>query len=243
MKTLRLFFTFTLLFTFINMQAQDDANSKKLVLKLYANGFYRYNESSDCNRSLPANTTYKSEKKNYDFGNLSFAVELLNDKFFTHEFEFMPIKIKHNDEVELLTYTQLNHTLTISGGKSTSVETAFRYQLNHYFNNTKKVVPYIGLSPQLFYNYYKLNPATSNQFPNTEQNIGINLAIAPSLLINISNKFSLDFNIPLDLYEIKLNAVNCENPAIALEAQKKTKIEGQLIPKTLNVRFGLVYKI
>jgi len=141
MKTLQLFFTFALLFTFINMQAQDDANSKKLVLKLYANGFYRYNESNDCERSLPANTIYKSEKKNYDFGNLSFAIELLNDRFFTHEFEFMPIKIKYNDEVELLTYTQLNQTLTISGCKSTSIETAFRYQLNYYFNNTKGYQP------------------------------------------------------------------------------------------------------
>jgi hypothetical protein len=244
MKTLALIISFTLLFSFFFVQAQDDNQSKKLVLKLYTNGSFNYTKGTDITRTPQPDAEYLYENKKYAFGGLSFAFELPGEKCFSQEFEFSPIKINYNDEAKTVTYsTSPNHKLSTSGGKTTWIETAFRYQLNHYFNKEKKVLPYIGLSPQLFYNYFTLDPATSNQFKTTEQNLGLNLALVPGLVINLKNKLALDFDLPLGFYEIKFNSFYHRNPALNLSEQKQSKIEGELIPKTVMVRIGLFYKL
>ncbi len=244
MKTLPILIFFTLLFSFYFVRAQDENQSKKLLLKLYTNGSFKYTKGTDYSRTPQPDVIFGYDHKKYVFGGLSFAFELIDEKFFSHEFEFNPIKINYNDEVNTVTYASSpNQVRPTTGGETILFETAFRYQLNHYFNKEKKVVPYFGLSPQLFYNYYSLDPATSNLFKTTEQNLGINFALVPGLVINIKNKFAFDFDLPLGFYEIKLNSYNYRNPALALNEQKQAKIEGELFPKNIYVRIGMLYKL
>lgn len=243
MRTIRFVFSISFLFFFNILQAQDIGNVKKHILKLYINGSYYYSKTYDY---LPTSSpSYKllNEQNKYHFGNLSFAIETENNKFFSHEYELMPIKIDYSDELQKVVDLSSNNKITIGGGKTTTIESNFRYQLNYYFGKDNVLVPYFGLSSQTFYDYYKIKPVTSNVFTTTEQNVGICLEAVPSILLKINKHFSFGLNVPIGIYKIKLNTINEENPAIALDKQKVSKIVGVFFPKTINIRLGLIYKI
>ncbi len=244
MKILPIAFSIACLFTSFLCNAQNDKQTQKLVLKLYTNGSYTYTKGTDYTQTPRPGIDYLREDKKFAFGGVSFAFELPGEKFFSQEFEFNPIRIDYHDESNTLTYASSpNQKIPYSGDQTTWIETAFRYQLNHYFNKEKKVIPYIGLSPQLFYNYLNIKPLTSNRFETTEQKLGLNLALVPGLVVNIKNKLALDFDLPLGFYEICLNSHNLRNPALDVDEQKQSEIEGEFIPQTINLRIGVLYKL
>lgn len=223
--------------------AQDNVKSGKYLVKIYFNGYYNYAEDNQYDRLLSQFYEYSYTKKNYDIGYLSFAVEVLKDKFFSTEFELMPLRFNRYDIMESIVIPQTNEKEIISGGKTTFLESTFQYQLNHYFNRDKLVVPYFGISSRLFYNYSKRNPATTSLFKKTEQNFGLIFSITPGLLIKVNNKLFVDINIPVGIYEIKLNSIKEDDPQLTLEDQKRSEIMGSFLPKTLNFRLGFIYKI
>ncbi|MBN2610240.1 MAG: hypothetical protein JXB00_01650 [Bacteroidales bacterium] len=237
-----IFLMVVLLFN-IHLSAQNISDFKSTNVKIYINGFYRYAEGNDFVYDIYDEPEISFKREKYDFGNISIAVELIRDKLFNHEFELMPIRIGHINDIKIVSYPSVNESWIFKGGKSTIVESAFRYQINHNFNKDKSFVPQIGLSSQLFYNYSKFNPATSVDFPLTEQNIGILFSCIPGILIKISSKVYFDFNIPLDIYNLRYYMTNFENPALYESESKKSKFISEFIPDYINIRIGLLYKL
>lgn len=239
-------FCFTLvllLLSFIQLSAQDKPDSKISRIKIYLNGFYRYAEGTDLDDPPADELDISFKKEKYDFGNLSIAIELVNNRFFDHEFELMPIRFSHDNEIKIASFPSDGESWGTSGGKSTMIESAFRYQVNHYFNRDKLFVPQIALASQLYYNYSKFVPATSRTFPITEQNIGLLLSCVPGLIINMSKKLAIDLNIPFGIYNFRLKLTNIENPAIFEHDQKNSKFIGDFIPDYINIRLGIIYKL
>jgi hypothetical protein len=231
-----------LLFICFFLKAQENVNLKKIAVKLYVNGFYKYTERDDYNGLIGSDYAFLDKNKGYDFGGLSFALEVQRNNFFSHEFEIMPLKIRQNDKIKTILYTVTNEVVLI-GVKTTSIESALRYQLTYYFIKDKVVLPSIGLSPQLFYNFNKFDPSTTGYFGLTAQNIGLNLAIIPGLAFKLNKKLSIDLNIPIGIYEIKYDAINSENPNLPIRDQKDSKIIGEFIPKKVNIRIGIIYNL
>lgn len=248
MKISHIFISAISLVFFCNLlEAQDNSGSNQRVLKLYLNGVYSNTKSSYTEVSL-YNTYEFIKNEEYDFGGISFAIEMLTSKFFSHEFEIMPIKFDHNDDLIIRTYYYASGpgaegTSVISGGKTSRIESTFRYQANHYFVKDKRTKPYIGLSTQLFFNSYKTIPAVSYGYLRSEQNLGLCFAITPGMSFNINDKLAIDFNIPFGLYEFKLNRVYHDNPRLPEEEKKTTIFLGEFAPKVYVFRLGIYYRI
>jgi hypothetical protein len=153
----------------------------------------------------------------------------------------MPLKYRQVNNLETIRNPIANEIL--SGGKTTSIESTFRYQINHCIKKDKIVSPHFGISSEVFYNFNKFNPATTSEYRKTEQNLGLLLEIIPSITFKINSKLIFDLNVPIGLYEIFLNSLKDENPQLTLKDQKRSKIVGNFIPKTIGFRIGLVYKI
>jgi hypothetical protein len=77
----------------------------------------------------------------------------------------------------------------------------------------------------------------------TGQNVGLNFAIIPSVSFKLSENIALDLNVPISFLDMKLNMDNYENPALSVEDQKTNKYITELLPKRLNFRVGITYKI
>jgi hypothetical protein len=186
-------------------------------------------------------------KEGLDFGHLSFAIEIDKAKFFSHELELLPFWIERNKELRYINYldtvpTPFEMHIT-DGGKSTSIEIAFRYQANHFFRPGKLIDPYFGLSSQLYYTFSEYSPYTAMTFPVREQNIGILLSFIPGITININQQIAIDVNVPLGIYDFKLNITIHDNPLLPSSDRKNSKFIGDLIPDYLNFRIGLIYSL
>jgi len=237
---------FTLLFIInvFSLSGQQDIKekSKLKTLKLYANAFYAYNENDDYKGSLPSNVKYLYEQEKYGFGALSFAIDIQGKNNLSNEFELMPIDIQIIDDNVTFNFGD-TIPQAMGGSKITSIESYFRYQLNYCFTKKGIIKPYIGFSSKVYYDFLRDNPNVSTKFMRTNQNIGLNFAIIPSISIKLSEKFAIDFNMPISIYDIKLNVDNYVNPIIPYDDQKTNKIISQMFPKKLNFRIGLTYTI
>lgn len=240
-------FPLLILFCYFSLKAQDNPDAKKIRLKLYANGFYSYAKGIDNQVASGEDAEALFRKENFDFGQLSFAVEIDGGKFLTHEFELMPFWIERNKEIHYIdfldTLPDAPDSFIIFGGKSTSIEIAARYQATHHFYPNKLFDPYLGLSSQLYYSFSEFKPFTSMTFPIREQNLGLLFSIVPGVLIHVNRRMAIDFNIPLGIYDFKLNMIKNDNPSLPTNERKTSKFIGEFIPNYMNFRIGLVYTL
>jgi hypothetical protein len=244
MKAYRTIVAIFLVCNFINLYGQDDTKVNTVLLKLYINGYYEDTKNDQYKGTLSGFDNYLYENELFDFGILSIAIEFKSEKFFAHEIEIMPVYIDYNDDLETISfYDNPDEDRVLSGGKNTSIKSYLRYQANHYFTKDKIVVPYIGLSAKAFYYYNGYNPTITTTFKTTEQNIGLHFTISPGISFKISKKLLLDIDIPIGLYETKLNMSFIDNPLIPVKDRKSSEIIGEFIPKVYNIRLGLFYKL
>jgi len=239
--------TFLMLLCSPALKAQENPDAKKIRLKLYANGFYSYARGPDDFARPWENAEALFRKENFDFGHLSFAVEIDGGKFFSHELELMPFWIERNKEIHYINFLDTlpspDDSRVTSGGTSTSIEIAFRYQANHYFCPNKIFDPYFGLSSQLYYTFSEYVPYTSMTFPAREQDLGLLFSLVPGVLIHLNEKMALDFNIPLGIYDFRLNMTKEDNPLLPVRNRKNSKFIGEFIPNYVNFRIGLIYTL
>lgn len=225
-------------------QVKNSVKNNQVLLKLYINGFYENTEDDEYNGPFTQVVDYVYKSDNFDFGILSFGAELKKIRFFNHEFEIMPLSIKHNNVTETIYFNDTSATSSLLGGsKNTTVKSHFRYQANHYFLEGKTFNPYFGFSARTFYSYEVNKPYESIYYKQSTSDIGLQLAITPGLNINLGKKFILDLNIPVSFYEIKLITTNTQNPALPVHEQKNSTIIGETMPRFFNFRIGLFYRI
>ena len=231
-------------FNSLLLTAQDNPISKNIKLKLYVNGFYQAIENNDYNGISSGNLMHQFENKKYDIGALSFAVEIGSYKKLKHEIELMPVKFDYDNILHTITRIEEDRTLTATWGeKITSFKAACRYQINYYFIQNKNVMPYFGLSSQFFYEVNRIKPSISIGSITKDQFWGLLFAITPSVIFNVTKKLSIDLNIPVGLYDIKINSEKIDNSAYPEHNGTTSKIIGEFIPKTLNIRLGICYNL
>ncbi|MBN1181739.1 MAG: hypothetical protein JXB49_05580 [Bacteroidales bacterium] len=229
------------LIAFAIMDSIHAQESKQKILKTYINASYYEEESTDYDGSFGSVSEYFYEEKNLDIGYLSLAFELKKNQKLSHELELMPIWINRKSEKTIIVYNPIENYNYLYGGKVTKTNIYLRYQLNYTFNRVWIVAPYIGFSAKGFYWSKKADPYTSYLYQTKLQNTGIDFAFIPSLKIPLNKNLALDINIPVSIYEIKLNIEKEENPGIPVNEQTSSKIIGEFIPKIYNCRLGLCY--
>jgi hypothetical protein len=227
----------------LSLFSQDETTTGKIKLKIYVNGINQEDELSKFNGGFyyPGHS-YDYKISNFNFGALSFALEINNSKSISQEIEVMPFWYNQQEKTSTI-IDSLNNAQVFDGGKFTSYNSTLRYQLNFHFLPEKKIRPYLGLSSQLFYSLFKFEPKVSNSYPFNSQNFGISISVVPGIEFEITKVLSLDLNIPINLYELKLVREILDNPTLSPEDRTKTIIIGDSFPKGLCFRIGLDYKI
>lgn len=241
---MRLFLSFCAIYCLAlsnTITAQEEPTNRKLVIKLISNCNYTFDKQLEIDSY---NTYYQlsTEKKNFEYGGISISVEFLKDKYFTHEFELIPLNIRNEYKSEMLQpFDSMYPDLLINGEKLTTIQTALRYQMNHYFMQNRKFQPYFGISALPYYNCYISRPLVSNRYENTKQNIGLRVGISPGFLIRFSDHLALNFDIPVTMAQVLVQFKTERNPIIPVRDQKTSKFSGYLFPTYFSCRTGLNY--
>lgn len=171
--------------------------------KLYVNANYKEYSAEFINYKYSDKYSLTSEISYFNYGYLSFALELKNKKGNYHEMEIMPILIKVYNITDYTTILSNNLTQATSGIKVTDIESNTSYQFNYCFNKKEnsKISPYVGFGNNLYFNKMLISPYVSSTSFNGSTVIGFANSIIPGIKIKINSTSAIDINIPFRFFE------------------------------------------
>jgi hypothetical protein len=95
------------------------------------------------------------------------------------------------------------------------------YQYVHFVNKIEnKIRPYIGYSIDLGFSRLAKRPYASLVFPTTESELNPNLKLNLGFNYNLTKQLYVDFCIPIDFVDYKLNSTYIDNPVIKEELRR-----------------------
>jgi hypothetical protein len=181
------------------------------------------------------------EKNNFTTVKPSFAFQWRNKQKDYHEIELISFQFDKYNQFEsdaqngFITKDNLVHE------KNISLRYEYIFSLNKKEN--VKLIPAIGLGINPF--FYQMNTQTriSTVFPTNEVIVGTRLFVIPRLVYNLSKRFYLDANIPINVSELNYQIQRVDDPSFNLN--ERTRITGNYnsFPSYFSGRIGLGFRI
>jgi len=216
----------------ISLLSQEKESN--LTLKLYTNFFY--SESGSESGINPHEL-----QKNVDFGHISPAIQIKSANGNFQEIELSRLTINHE-----LDQSQNEILQTLEGDISNDYNLYMRYEYNYnILKKSKKYHPYIGASAQPGIGYLRTTPLISNLYKTDLFKTNLLIQVVPRLIIDLSDRFILDINLPIPLASIYWSVLNVDNPNLPIE-ERKTSSAGLDIIKfrdNFQFRIGLGIKL
>lgn len=216
--------------------AQTSEPTNQFVLKLY-NLF-----TSEAETKHYANPYQNSKIETIEYLHPTFAVELINKKGKTHEFELT--EYIGNSQTTSFFWDSLPT-------ESLRYKTRFALRYEYAFLSSpseKKIRVSLGAGAGIY--YYKdryigsfvYTPFTY-AMPDKEVNMGVRAYFVPRLQWAMGKRFNLDLNIPVCFAQLNNFIVRVPNPALKASEQTSSTIDFNVLPKLLSVRLGVGFRI
>lgn len=226
-----------------SLSAQEAESSNRLNLKFYNTVQYEKFEAVtlyEHNGTLE----YYQNKENYTWLKPSVAIQWQGKKDKLHEIEWVNFIWNQKEEY----FTGGNQDLpnwVIPGHNYTLINIAFRYEhlLPLFSLNQKNLNFSIGLGGSPFFLRNQISPIIRNLFPIAVTEAGINFYAIPRINYQLSKKFFLDFNIPINLAQTGFQRVKMENPSRPVAEQINDRWNFHLLPNILAARVGVGMKL
>jgi outer membrane protein W len=242
-KTMTKLIGLTLMVILLASTAPAQENQKTKTLKLYSNFGLTTSENSIFSEGLQVTTV--TTNRDYDIGYMSPALAFVKQHGNFHEIELSRFKINNKyDETTL--YEVNGATTTISGQYITNILIALRYEYDIMFlkkKETLKLRPYLGFGVNPYFLNSIINPIVATNYPTRQNDFGASISIIPRLNYNITERWFLDLNIPINVTELAVSSQKTYNPLIREEDQRTTNINYEILPSNFLIRIGIGIKI
>jgi hypothetical protein len=225
-------------------QAQNPNLNYKTALKLYNTTTYEAQTKLVPNSNSSAlynvnNTTALQ----YLQPSIALQWHAKNKNF--HELELTKLQLGKEVYNSKLVNDSTNATISADGGALVTTSIALRYE--YIFNFIKarqtKLVPSIGLSGNPYFRQTTYQQIVSNDFKSTYSKTGFKAFITPRINYFITNKFFLDVNMPICIFDAVATSDYVGNPILPLANRTKNSFEFGPFPKYISTRIGLGIKI
>jgi hypothetical protein len=191
----------------------------------------RYSESG-----IPGTT----KVENLNFGRVSLALNIETAKRVSHEIELLiPEVSKPLDKVQFPMNYEFGKNANFDGNVSSY---SVRYELSKAFTDEDQrftFLPGAGINPYFVNIEYEPNVETS--FYHSTTLYGFALNMTPRVKYDVSQRFSIDLNIPLKVYDLRAEHSMVKNPAIPIRQQTNNSESHIFFESAYTVRFGLMY--
>lgn len=232
-----------LLFLSGTLLGQEQA--KKIDVKLFTNfdftpKYIYLNKDTNWNENIE----YNREINGFNF---SPAIVFHNKKGNYSEIEISRLNYKstYNEDYFVLDSSD-SHNDVLSSEYKMQFEIFLRYEYKIVLfkkKDWKKLKPIIGFSATPFYHWEKEEPMVSSGFSKSASYFGLSLSLVPRVRYNLNEKWYLDFNVPVSLFNLSYNTFKNENPAISIENRRESSIDFYNTPIGFAVRFGVGYML
>jgi hypothetical protein len=234
---------FALIFTG-NLNAQNTNLDYSGALKI--SNLTSYEEYSISTSTDTTNSTFQQTTQTaLTIFHPTVAYQWITDKDNFHEIELTGLMFGNKRSETVLKNDSTNIDPTIGGMKTLTAELSLRYEYILTFNKMKesKFVPSVGFGLNPFYRQISNTPALSNEFPNSEKQVGLRAFITPRITYFVTRKFFLDLNLPLCFSEFNYTALRQANPLISADHRTTSTLNFYQFPKFVSARIGIGIKI
>lgn len=161
---------------------------------------------------------------NYDFGNFVFSPAF---QWMNHRHNFQEIGLDGFLATKTHGWMAFHYT----------------YILNFFKHRESRWIPAIGFGAMPFVGWNQFIPMLSNEFPEKQLVIGARFFVAPRLTYYLSNRFSLNLEMPVNIAQAELLTTKTKNPSLPQGNQSETIFN---FNSTLNgsaIKVGLGWQI
>lgn len=174
-----------------------------------------------------------------------FAFEIMRENKRFWQFRLGSFYVGHNNtKLDKIDPVQ-QATFVGTGAKTTSISGAIvtEYGVPIKYNADKKQNFWLSIALNEYASGYRVIPFTTAQFPFSEINIGTRIGLIPRWQRQISEKISLEINLPYFFGDAYYEFRHFENPILPRFAQKVRSFEFDWTPRDLNIMLGMSIKI
>ena len=209
---------------------------KSLGIKIYQNTDLFSIEYREWGNSKPT----VSEEVN--FNRISLAASLQTKSKFVHEVElFIPEISKPLDKIQYPMNYELRRDETFDGEVSSY---SFRYEFSKTFtDDTKRLGFGLGAGINPYYVHIEYIPNVETTFYFSSRLYGFVVNVTPRISYRLSNRFSIDLNVPLKIYDLRWEKIRVDNPAIPITQQTVTTLDNIFFEDAYTIRLGVMYTL
>ena len=223
-----------LLTAILLLGAASASGQKSFGVKVYQN-----TDIFDIDYREAGNTTNVNKT---NFNRISLALNLRTKNSLVHELElFIPELSKSLENIQYPMDYELRKGDTFDGEVSSY---SIRYELSKKLTDeTKRFGFTLGAGINPYYVYIQYFPKVETTYYASSELYGFALNIVPRLEYKLSNRFHLDLNIPLKVYDLRGEKIRLDNPAIPIRQQTSTDGDQIFFESAYTIRLGLMYTL
>lgn len=179
---------------------------------------------------------------NVNFNRLSLAIDIDTKNNFTHEIEFLIPEIsKSTDDIQFPMSYEFIKDITFDGKASSY---SLRYELSKTLTRASGRFAFnLGLGVNPYYVHIEYIPNVETAFYASTKLYGLALNMTPRIKYKLSERFSMDLNIPLKIYDFRGERNMVNNPAIPIRQQITNRFNNIFLENAYTIRLGLTYRL
>lgn len=233
----------TISFFLIPILSNAQENQKDLRFKLYMNSSYEQNEKNEPSELSSVRATNKITDKYFDFGYLSFGLELVKEKY-SHELELMPLNFDKEEHDEKIINDDNDEVIAwISEIETRNYESFVRYRLNYKFLPNKKINPVVGLSVKMYFDSEKNILFNNKDYFEQEYNFGSAIELGVGLNYALNDRFDLQCYLPYNIVDTHINTIHTKYPSFTRQfGTKSSVLHIQELQKKVELKLGVSYR-
>jgi len=209
---------------------------KNVGIKIYQNTDLFESQHYDSR----SNTLTKVDHVN--FGRFSLALDVETKKGYTHEIElFIPELSKSLDNIQFPAQYKFREGPTFEGQASSY---ALRYAVSKTLTNKASRLGFdLGLGINPYYVHIEYIPNVDWTYYVSTKLYGFALNGIPRVTYKLSQRFSVDLNVPLKIYDLRGERTLIKNPSIPKNQQVTTDYNNIFFESAYTIRFGVVCQL
>lgn len=121
---------------------------------------------------------------------------------------------------------------------------SLRYELSRTLTNKAKRLGFnvgVGINP--YYVLVEYIPNVDNSYYSSTKLYGFVMNLIPRVKYKLSERFSVDLNMPFKIYDLRAERRTIKNPAIPVNQQTKIDYNNIFFESAYTFRLGLMYKL
>jgi hypothetical protein len=178
-----------------------------------------------------------------NFTRVSLAVDIDTKEGYTHEIEFMiPEVSKSYDKIRHAMNHEFQKETPDFEGQASSY--SLRYELSKTLTNKANKLDFnlgVGLNP--YYVLVEYIPNVDTRYYSSTKLYGFVMNLIPRVIYKLSDRFSVDLNVPLKIYDLRAEKRTIKNPAIPIHQRTTINYSNIFFESAYTIRLGLMCKL